>query len=117
MFWANILRDEGMKMTPTLRLMIRSAIAIPAGSAAAERSFGMMNYVKDSYRATLSDKNLNHFIRLRHNGPIAGALHLEPYVDKYLESHERCDALIEAGTVKKRNVKQDQLVDNVHTIF
>ena len=77
----------------------------------------MMNYVKDSYRATLSDMNLNHFIKIRHNGPIAGALHMQPYVDKYLESHERCDPLNQVGTVKKRNMKQDELVNNVHTIF
>ena len=48
MFWANILRDVSMTMTLTLRCIIRSALAIPASSAAAERLFGMLNYIKDA---------------------------------------------------------------------
>ena len=40
MFWANILKDASMTMTVSLREIIRSALAIPAGSTAAERLFG-----------------------------------------------------------------------------
>ena len=78
----------------------------------------MMNYVKDSYRATLRDKNLNHFIRIRHNGPIAGALNIQPYVDQYLErGNERCDPLHQSGKVKRRDEGKGKLEDNLHTIF
>ena len=65
MFWANILKDASMTMTVSLREIIRSALAIPAGSAAAERLFGMLNYIKDSSRTTLSQENTNHIIRIR----------------------------------------------------
>jgi len=62
------------KMTVSLRDIIKSAIAIPGGSAAAECLFGILNYVKDSSRTTLSQEDTNHIIRIRHNGPRIGAL-------------------------------------------
>ena len=85
----------------SLRDIIRSAIAIPVGSAAAERLFGMLNYIKDSSRTTLSQENTNHIIRIRHNSPRIGAMNIEPYTDKYLEKFEHCDPLHVSGKVSK----------------
>ena len=82
-----------------MREIIRSALAIPAGSAAAECLFGMLNYIKDSSRTTLSQENINHIIRIRHNGPRIGAINIEPYTDKYLEKFECCDPLHVSGKV------------------
>ena len=110
MFWANILTDATMIMSDTLRNIIRSALAIPAGSAAAERSFGILNYVKDPHRATLSQDNTNHIVRIRHNGPRTGAIKMEWYAEKYLQSHERCDPLHDTTGMKKKakNEKLDR---------
>ena len=116
MFWANILKDASMTMTVSLREIIRSALAIPAGSAAAERLFGMLNYIKDSSRTTLSQENTNHIIRIRHNGPRIGAINIEPYTDKYLEKFERCDPLHVSGKVSKAAKKVKKLEsENVYT--
>ena len=112
MFWANILRDENLAMTPILRDIIRSSLAIPAGSAAAERSFGLMNYVKTAHRARLSPENINHIVRIRHNGPIVGGIEMEPYADKWLESHERCDALHTTTRVKAKKDRTGDSLDN-----
>ena len=116
MFWANILKDASMTMTVSLRDIIRSAIAIPAGSAAAEHLFGMLNYIKDSSRTTLSQENTNHIIRIRHNGPRIGAINIEPYTDKYLEKFECCDPLHVSGKVSKAAKKVKKLEsENVYT--
>ena len=116
-FWANILRDESMVMTPTLQGIIKSALAIPAGSAAAERLFGMLNYIKDSFRSTLNQENTNNIIRIRHNGPRIGAIDIEPYADKYLENNERCDPLHVSGRVTKaaRQAQEKMENENVYT--
>ena len=104
-------------MTPTLRGIIKSALAIPAGSAAAERLFGMLNYIKDSFRSTLNQENTNHIIRVRHNGPRLGAIDIEPYADKYLENNERCDPLHVSGRVSKaaRQAQEKMENENVYT--
>ena len=116
MFWANILKDASMTMTVSLREIIIPALAIPAGSAAAERLFGMLNYIKDSSRTTLSQENTNHIIRIRHNGPRIGAINIEPYTDKYLEKFERCDPLHVSGKVSKAAKKVKKLEsENVYT--
>ena len=114
-FWANILKDPTMVMSDTLRGIIRSALAIPAGSAAAERSFGTLNYIKDPHRATLNQGNTNHIIRIRHNGPTAGAIRMEPYADKYLESYERCDPLHDATGVRSKWKKEKLDEENVYS--
>ena len=118
MFWANVLSNNEMTMSDTVRTMIRSALAIPAGSAAAERSFGMMNYINDSYRATLSQENTNHLIRIRHNGPTAGGIRMKAYVEKYLETHERCDPLHQTGKSRPKEAKEAIENENIYsTIF
>ena len=119
MFWANIMRNDALTINPTVKQIIRSALAIPAGSAAAERSFGMMNYIKTSQRANLNEENINHIVRIRHNGPITGALNLEPYAKKFVESHERCDPLHDTtGKMKKRKAGEPMEEEHVHsTIF
>ena len=110
MFWAKILKDASM------RVIIRSALAIPAGTAAAERLFGMLNYIKDSSGTTLSQDNANHIIRIRHNCPRIGAINIEPYTDKYLEKFERCDPLHVSGKVSKAAKKVKKLEsENVYT--
>merc|ERR1719270_3327036 len=116
MFWANVMNDDAIVISETLRGIIRSALAIPAGSAAAERSFGMLNYIKDPHRATLSQENTNHIVRIRHNGPRAGAMRMEPYVKRYLQSHERCDPLHDVGKVKAAKIRKEKLErENVYS--
>ena len=119
MFWANIMRNDALTINPTVKQIIRSALAIPAGSAAAERSFGMMNYIKTSQRANLNEENINHIVRIRHNGPITGALNLEPYAKKFVESHERCDPLHDTtGKMKKKTAGEPMEEEHIHsTIF
>ena len=98
----------------TASLIIRSAIAIPAGSAAAERLFGMLNYIKDSSRTTLSQENTNHIIRIRHNGPRIGAINIEPYTDKYLEKFEHCDPLHVSKAAKKvKKLESENVYTNI----
>ena len=83
---------------------------------AAECLFGMLNYIKDSSRTTLSQENTNHIIRIRHNGPRIGAINIEPYTDKYLEKFERCDPLHVSGKVSKAAKKVKKLEsENVYT--
>ena len=83
----------------------------------AEHLFGMLNYIKDSSRTTLSQENTNHIIRIRHNdGPRIGATNIEPYIDKYLEKFERCDPLHVSGKVSKAAKKVKKLEsENVYT--
>ena len=113
LFWSNIFKNAEMQMTGVLEKIIKSAIAIPAGSAAAERIFGKMNYIKDAHRATLSPDHLEHIIRIRHNGPEVGGIRLEPYTDKYLDAgNERCDPLHKTGKRIKIETEVDYEDEN-----
>ena len=120
MFWSNIFKNQEMEMTVTLKNIIKSAIAIPAGSAAAERIFGKMNFFKDAHKATLTHEHLDHVIRIRHNGPGLGGIRLESYADKYLETNDRCDPLITLGKRVKIEtpVEEEEENDEIYsTIF
>ena len=113
LFWSNIFKNAEMQMTGVLEKIIKSAIAIPAGSAAAERIFGKMNYIKDAHRATLSPDHLEHIIRIRRNGPEVGGIRLEPYTDKYLDAgNERCDPLHKTGKRIKIETEVDYEDEN-----
>ena len=52
-------------------------------------------------------------------GPITGALNLEPYAKKFVESHERCDPLHDTtGKMNKKKAGEPMEEEHIHsTIF
>ena len=118
MFWSNILRNDNYDMSATLRKIIRSAMSIPAGSAAAERIFAKMNYIKDAHRATLKTENINHILRIRHNGPEQDGIRLEPYADTYVNSgNERCDPLYPPREKRIKLEENDDEIEESDTLY
>ena len=66
-FWQHYLKT-GM-VPPLLKSIVRKVLAIPIGSADAERSFSALFHIRTKRRSKLLPKNLEHFLRIRLNGP------------------------------------------------
>ena len=76
-------------------------MAIPIGSASAERAFSIMNFIKTAQRARLTVENMEHILRIRINGPHMGGIEMKNYARDWIEHHERCDPLFPRESPKK----------------
>ena len=107
-FWSSILKNSEFTMSDGLKNIIRAAMVIPVGSAAAERTFYQMNYIKTKQRARLTPATIDHICRIRMNGVDARCICMEKYTDEYLLTHEPCDPLFDRNTKKfKRSNDED----------
>ena len=52
-----------------IKFLIRTVLVLPANSADAERSFSIMNHIKNERRSKITSDNLDSILRLRINGP------------------------------------------------
>ena len=66
-FWQHYL--ESGVVPPLLKTIVRKVLAIPIGSADAERSFSALFHIRSKRRSRLKPKTLEHFLRIRLNGP------------------------------------------------
>ena len=78
-FWSSILKNQEFVISDGLKDLIRTAMVIPVGSAAAERTFYQMNYIKTKQRARLTPKNIDHICRIRMNGPDVRCINIHLY--------------------------------------
>ena len=77
-----------------------------------------MNYVKDAHRATLKTENINHILRIRHNGPEQDGIRLEPYADAYVKSgNERCDPLYPPREKRIKLEENDDEIEESDTLY
>ena len=100
-FWSSVLRDANLDIFEELRHVIRSAMAIPMGSASAECTFSIMNFIKTAQRARLTPVSMEHILRIRINGPEMSGIEMKNYANDWLQDHERCDPLFPWGGPKK----------------
>ena len=66
-FWKHYLITE--VVPPLLKGIVRKVLAIPIGSADAERSFSTLFHIRTKRRSRLKPSTLDNFLRIRLNGP------------------------------------------------
>ena len=66
-FWKHFL-TKGI-VPPLIDSIIRKVLAIPIGSADAERSFSILFHIRSKRRNSLAPETLQDFLRIRMNGP------------------------------------------------
>lgn len=100
---------DSIAWTDRIRKLIHTVLALPIGSADAERGFSIMNHIRTDRRSRLTPEHLTDIMRIRINGPdeieqFAGTRYAENFVVK--ENHFRTDADIRK-TPKRTNLNVD----------
>lgn len=107
-FWAHYLGSDDVAVGLNIGRLIRAVLAIPAGSAHAERSFSILNHIRTKRRASLNPSQVKHLMRIRMNGPrTLEEVNFNKFAEKWLATgHKKTD-----DPEGSRKV-QLQLVDN-----
>jgi hypothetical protein len=103
-FWRNVLKR--FEVGNSIKLLIETVLVLPIGSADAERSFSIMNHIRNKRRSRLSDEAMDALIRVRFNGPDdLEKFNPTKYCKKWLAAgHLRSDG---GPSVFKQNTLQD----------
>ena len=106
-FWSSVMKDDNINISEELRHVIRSAMAIPMGSASTERTFSIMNFIKTAQRARLTPENMEHILRIRINGPDMAVTEIKNYANDWLRDHERCNPLFPKKKARSSDCDED----------
>lgn len=68
-FWSYFLKISTLPWTSRMTFLVKTTLALPIGSADAERGFSIMNNVKTSKRSSLDHSTLEAIMRIKINGP------------------------------------------------
>ena len=68
-FWSYYLNHDDIKCGELVVSLLHHVLALPVGSADAERGFSIMKHAKYDRRSRLTPKHLEDILRLRINGP------------------------------------------------
>ena len=64
-----VLVHGGWPWNDDVKLLIKTLLVLPIGSAEAERAFSIMNHIRPSQRSRLQPQTLDATMRIRLNGP------------------------------------------------
>ena len=116
-FWPYFLTRKDIVWGETIKRLIRIVLVLPTNSADAERSFSVMNHIKNDRRSRLSTQVLDHLMRLRINGP--KSLHRFPatkYAQAWLKNgHMRTDS--KSGQKRKHAESDEEDMEEWRNIF
>ena len=65
--WQHYLSTD--LIPPKMKVLIRSVLAIPIGSADVERAFSILSHIRDQRRSQLTASHIEGLLRVRINGP------------------------------------------------
>merc|ERR1712029_331755 len=82
-FWTRVLRKYD-DIDVQIKEMVQVALTMPLGSASAERSFSVMNWIKPKSKSQMKPELLNALAFLRMNGPRVSQLNVEQYTIEYI---------------------------------
>lgn len=110
-FWTQFLKSESIAWTDRTRRLIYAVLALPIGSADAERGFSIMNHIRTDRRSRLSGEHLTDIMRIRINGPdeiekFSASKYAVNFVEK--ENHYRTDSEVRRAP-KRINLNADDI--------
>ena len=88
-FWSLLLTDGNL--SPNMKRLVEATLAMPYGSAQAERMFSIMNLIKHKRRATLNPDTLDVLMRIKLTDETVKTLNVNRITMKYLLHHAKCD--------------------------
>ena len=105
-FWSLLLTDGNL--SANMKLLVESTLAMPYGSAQAERFFSLMNLIKHKRRAMLSPDTLDVLMRVKLHDDSIKTLDVNRITSKYLLHHQKCDK----GWSRQKKFEEYDLLDD-----
>lgn len=104
-FWSLLLTDGNLSQN--MIKLVESTLAMPYGSATAERFFSIMNLIKHKRRAMLSPDTLDKLMRIKLTDDSIKTLDVNKITTKYLLHHQKCDK----GWSRQKKLEEYHTVD------
>lgn len=106
MFWSRALKT--FSMTPAIKMLVKKAMVVAHSSADAERTFSIINAIRNNNRQNLLPRNVNHLIRVKMNGPSLNSFNPEKYVMAWKsEGHRSSDSFVPPSKKRKPTFEGD----------
>ena len=105
-FWSLLLTDGNLSQN--MIKLVESTLAMPYGSAQAERFFSIMNLIKHKRRAMLSPDTLDKLMRIKLSDDSLKTLNVNRLTTKYLLHHQKCDK----GWSREKKLEEYHTIDD-----
>ena len=104
-FWSRALKT--FSMTPAIQQMIKKAMVVGHSSADAERTFSIINGIRNNNRHNLIPSTVDHLVRIKMNGPSLNSFNPQKYSEAWQrEGHRLSDSISPPKKEKRRDGEQ-----------